>query len=66
MQLAKEIQEQIKDGLWAKPLERDEIRRIEGMGKMYLANTGITLPDEYTEMMLIEIDGSEYHILRME
>lgn len=52
--------EKLRDGVRSNPLDPEEVRRIVGMGAMYIAISGATVDTKYTKLYELIIDNISY------
>lgn len=55
-----QMQRLIRDQLRENPLKGDEVRRVEGMGRLYVS-LDRTHAEDCLFLYTFEIDGTEYH-----
>ncbi len=60
MQLSREMQVSLLKQVRQKPLGPDEVRRLEGMGEMYISLQSNTPGDSFVEMQRIKLDEVAY------
>lgn len=61
MNLSQQMQQNIKNVLQTSPLLPDELRRVEGMGELYIGLSREFVGSEYTFLYSLEIEGKPHY-----
>lgn len=60
MMLSNSYAKRLRDDVKSNPLEPREVRRVVGMGDLYMAFSGTTVDPEYIELYELIIDDVSY------
>lgn len=61
MNISEQMQRTLQESLQRAPLQEDELRRVEGMGNLYVS---LKKMDELGFLYALEIDGVHYYFHR--
>lgn len=64
MQISKQLQVKIRDSIREKILDTDELRRVEGVGEMYISRATDQQRPGFDVMFTVLVDSAEYRLQR--